>query len=48
MFKKKTINASNNLKRGLHLGTKTKSNGWLNIGTKGVKICVIITLTKRI
>jgi len=26
MFRKKLINASNNLKRGLHLGTKIKLN----------------------
>jgi hypothetical protein len=31
MFRKKVINASSNLKRGLHLGTKIKSNGWLLI-----------------
>jgi len=36
MFKKKIINASSNLKRGLHLGTKIKSNVCLNIGTEGV------------
>lgn len=36
MFRKKIINASSNLKRGLHLGTKIKSNGCLRIGTEGV------------
>jgi hypothetical protein len=36
MFRKKIINASSNLKRGLDLGTKIKSNGWLDIGTEGV------------
>jgi hypothetical protein len=30
------INASSNLKRALDLGTKIKSNGWLDIGTEGV------------
>jgi len=34
MFRKKK-NASSNLKRGLHLGTKIKSNGCLDIGTEG-------------
>jgi len=38
MFKKK-INASSNLKGGLHLGTKIKSNGGLNIGMEGVFWC---------
>jgi len=33
---KKIINDSSNLKEGLHLGTKIKSNGCLSIGTKGV------------
>jgi len=37
MFKKIIINVSSNLKRGLHLGTKIKSNGCLDIGTEGVK-----------
>jgi SLT domain-containing protein len=37
MFRKIIINASSNLKRGLELGTKIKSNGWLDIGTEGVK-----------
>jgi hypothetical protein len=37
MFRKIIINASSNLKRGLDLGTKIKSNGWLDIGTEGVK-----------
>jgi len=36
MFRKKTINASSNLKKGLHLGTKIKSNGCLDIGTEEV------------
>jgi len=36
MFRKKIINTSSNLKRGLHLGTKIKSNGCLDIGTEGV------------
>jgi len=36
MFRKKIINASSNLKRSLHLGTKIKSNEWLDIGTNGV------------
>ena len=30
------INASSNLKMSLHLGTKIKSNGCLDIGTEGV------------
>jgi len=34
MFRKKLINASSNLKRGLHLETKIKSNESLNIGTE--------------
>jgi hypothetical protein len=38
MFRKIIINASSNLKRGLNLGTKIKSNEWLNIGTEGVII----------
>jgi len=36
MFRKIIINASNNLKRGLHLKTKIKSNGYLDIETEGV------------
>lgn len=36
MFRKKIINASSNLKRGLHLGTKIKLNGCLDIRTEGV------------
>jgi len=36
MFKKIIINASSNLKKSLHLGTKIKSNGCLNIETDGV------------
>jgi len=28
MFRKKIINASSNLKMGLHITTKIKSNGW--------------------
>jgi len=36
MFKKNKINASSNLKRVLHLGTKIKSNECLNIGTERV------------
>jgi len=36
MFREKIINASSNLKTGLHLGTKIKSNGCLDIGTEGV------------
>jgi len=31
-----TKNASSNLKRGLHLGTKLKSNECTNIRTEGV------------
>jgi len=31
MFRKKIINASSNLKKGLYLKTKIKSNGYLNI-----------------
>jgi hypothetical protein len=42
MFRKKIINASSNLKMGLDLGTKIKSNGWLDIGTKGVYLEVQI------
>jgi len=38
MFRKKIINASSNLKMGLHLGTKIKTNKWLHIGTDGVFI----------
>jgi len=39
MFRKKK-NASSNLKKGLHLGKKIKSNGCLDIGTEGVfNIC---------
>jgi len=34
MFRKKIINASNNLKRNLHLETKIKSNGCLGIGSE--------------
>jgi len=30
------MNASSNLKEGLHLETKIKSNGDLDIGTEGV------------
>jgi len=37
MFRKKIINAYSNLKRGLHLRTKIKSHGCLDIGTGGVK-----------
>jgi len=36
MFRKKIINASNNLKEDLHLGIKIKSNGGLDIETEGV------------
>jgi len=36
MFKKKIINASSNLKEDLHLGTKIKSNGDLDIEMEGV------------
>jgi len=36
MFRKKIINASSNLKRGLQLGTKIKSNECLDIWTEGV------------
>jgi len=36
MFRKKIINASSNLKRDLHLGTKIKSNECLNIGMEGI------------
>jgi len=36
MFRKKIINASSNLKKSLHLRTKIKSNGSLDIGTEGV------------
>jgi len=36
MFRKKIIYTSSNLKRSLHLGTKVKSNGCLDIGTEGV------------
>jgi len=36
MFRKKIINASSNLKRGLHLGTKIVSNVCFDIGTEGV------------
>jgi len=36
MFRKKKINASSNLKRGLHFRTKRKSNGGLDIETEGV------------
>jgi len=41
MFRKKIINASSNLKRGLHLGTKIKSNECLDIGTERVVNSVI-------
>jgi len=40
MFRKNKINVSNNLKKGLHLGTKIKSNGCLDIGTEGVYFCL--------
>jgi len=36
MFRKKIINASSNLKRGLHVGTKIKSNECLDVETAGV------------
>jgi len=36
MFREKIINVSSNLKRGLHLGTKIKSNECLDIETEGV------------
>jgi len=37
MLRKKIINASSNLKKGLHLGTKIKSNRCLDMGTEGVR-----------
>jgi hypothetical protein len=37
MFRKKIINASSNLKKGLDLGKKVKSNGWLDIETEEIK-----------
>jgi len=36
MYKKIIINASSNLKKGLYLGTKIKSNECLDIRTEGV------------
>jgi len=36
MFRKIIINASSNLKKGLYLQTKIKSNEYLNIETEGV------------
>ncbi len=36
MFRKKIINAYSNLKRGLQLGTKIKSNECLDIGTEQI------------
>jgi len=36
MFKKKIINTSSNLKTGLYLWTKIKSNECLHIRTEGV------------
>ena len=36
MLKKIIIIASNNLKESSHLGTKIKSNEYLDIGTEGV------------
>jgi len=36
MFRKKIINASNNLKKGLHIEIKIKSNGCLDIEMEGV------------
>jgi len=38
MFREKIINTSSNLKMSLYLRTKIKSNGYLDIGTEGVKI----------
>jgi len=38
MFRKKIINASSNLKKSLHLGTKIESNECLDIGTEGVAL----------
>jgi len=39
MSRKKIINASSNLKKRLYLGTKIKSNEWLDIETEGKSKC---------
>ena len=40
------LNASSNLKRSLHLGTKIKSNGWLDIETEGIYFNVLMLWVK--
>jgi len=41
MFRKKIINASSNLKKDLHLRTKIKSNGCLNIVTEDYIVDIV-------
>jgi len=44
MFRKEIINVSSNLKRGLHLETKIKSNKCLDIRTEGVVVLCFVVI----